>query len=133
MTLRIKLVSLILLLVFPSLCSSQGKNLTMSGIVTDATSRNPVEGARVVAVGNRALSGTVTDTDGSFILTFRDDVVEGERVQIHIERSGYQPFHKWEPVSPAIVLQFPLVPIRRTPTTPKPKQAGVSHNSNRNL
>jgi hypothetical protein len=126
MRLRIKLVSLILLFVFPSLCSSQGKNLTMSGIVTDAKSRNPIEGARVSAVGNRAVSDAVTDTDGSFILIFRGDVVEGERIEIHIERSGYKPYQKWESVSPPIALQFSLVPIRSIPTTPKPKQTGVS-------
>lgn len=99
-----------------SLSAAQEKTLTMSGIVSDAKSRNPIEGARVTAVGNKATSDATTDTNGSFILTFRQDVGVGDSVLIRVEKSGYKPFETWRAVSSAILLQVSLQAIRSAPS-----------------
>src|SRR6266849_7525809 len=92
----------------PFFSAAQEKALTMSGIVSDAKSRDPVEGARVTAVGNKATSDATTDTNGSFILTFRQDVGVGDSVLIRVEKSGYKPFETWRAVSSVIPLQVSL-------------------------
>ena len=102
-----------------SLGAAQEKTLTMSGIVSDAKSRDPVEGARVTAVGNKATSDATTDTNGSFILTFRQDVGVGDSVLIRVEKSGYKPFETWRAVSSVIPLQVSLQAVKSVPSVSK--------------
>jgi Leucine-rich repeat (LRR) protein len=91
----------------------------MSGIVMDSESRKPIEGARVAVVGNKAQSDAITDTDGSFILTFRQGVVAGTSVRLQVERSGFKPYSRLVAVSPTIPLQIALISDRTGSTVNK--------------
>jgi hypothetical protein len=86
---------------------AQAKNLTMSGIVTDKKSHNPIQGATVTVVGNRANPDT-TDSGGSFVLNFTEGVHEGETVRIRVEKPGYKAYEVLIAVSSTIPLQVSL-------------------------
>jgi hypothetical protein len=109
-----------------ALCSlvhaQQAKKLTMSGFVTDQQSHNPIEGARVTAVGNQANPDT-TDGSGSFILTLAEGVQEGNSLRIRVEKTGYRAYDKWVAVSSTIPLQVSLeiiMPHKGSPAASMP-------------
>jgi hypothetical protein len=126
MSIRLKLVFLIMVLVSPSLIRPQAKNnLTMSGIVIDQ-SRRPVPGAKVTAVGNKASSDGTTDAEGSFILAFGPDATQGDAILIQVEKVGYRPFYKWVAISSSIPIQMSLTALGAAPSGSSLRQASGS-------
>jgi hypothetical protein len=103
---RTALLLFLLFLVLTPL-SAQDKKLTMSGIVTDSRSHQPVEGATVSVVGSKA-NPEVTDRNGDFILTFSASSREGEVVRVRVEKAGYQVYEVNTAISPTIPLQFSI-------------------------
>jgi hypothetical protein len=104
--------------------AAQVNSLTMSGIVTDNQSRRPIEGAKVVVVGNKAKSDTTTDSEGSFVLNLAQGVREGNLVRIRVEKSGYRPYEKLISVSSAIIARIALVPA--TPPHFRPANPSIA-------
>jgi hypothetical protein len=106
---RSQRTALLLFLLFVVLTpiSAQDKKLTMSGIVTDSRSHQPVEGATVSVVGNKA-NPEVTDRNGSVILTFSASSREGEVVRVRVEKAGYRVYEVNTPISPTIPIQFSI-------------------------
>jgi Carboxypeptidase regulatory-like domain len=96
-------------LAVPLAIGAQVRSLNMSGVVIDSQSKNPVKGARVLVIGDRAKSPTTTDSDGTFVLTLAEGVEEGSSIRVRIEKSGYVTYDKWVPVSSAIPLRVLLV------------------------
>lgn len=84
--------------------------LTLSGVVFEMGSGRPVESAKVIVVGGKANS-EVTDSEGSFVLTFNAEVKPGSTVRIRVEKQGYKPFDKLVPVSSTIPLRISLQPL----------------------
>src|SRR6266850_29457 len=105
MTQQIKLLSLAILLV-ASTAAAQAE-LTVSGVVSEQGSGKPLEGAKVTVVGGK-VNDAVTDSNGTFILTFPNDVKLGTTVRIHVEKPGYIPFTTTTAVSSAIPVRVDL-------------------------
>jgi hypothetical protein len=107
-------------LVISSLCWSQAK--TMSGLVTDKASSQPVEGATVTMTGDKAKSDATTDIDGAFVLNLAQGVKQGDTVRIHIEKPGYKPYGKLLSASSEVPLRISLEPIGKhvSPTKKTP-------------
>lgn len=105
------------------LCGAQAKNLTMSGSVTDKESRQPLKGARVTIIGNKAISDETTDSKGKFIITFVQGVEEGNTVRIRVEKPGYEPYDEWVPVSSKVPQQISLESVRAKPPSRAPQPA----------
>jgi hypothetical protein len=111
MTPLVKVLFLIIPVGLSSLCWTQVKNLTMSGIVTDKISSRPVEGAAVTIVGDKAKAGTTTDSEGAFVVNLAQGIEVGSTVRLRIEKAGYRPYDKLSPVSSEIPLRVALQPI----------------------
>jgi len=65
--------------------------LTISGIVSEKGTGNPISGAEVSIVGGRA-NQDVTDSTGKFSLTLTPDVRPGTRIRIRVVKEGYEPW-----------------------------------------
>ena len=74
---------LLTLLALSSVALAQSQP-TLSGFVLDKGSGEPLEGAEVTVVGGKS-NDAVTDSDGTFILTFPSDVKPGTSIRVHIE------------------------------------------------
>ena len=109
MTQQIKLLSLAILLV-ASTAAAQSE-LTVSGVVSEQGSGKPLEGAKVTVVGGK-VNDAVTDSNGTFILTFPNDVKLGTTVRIHVEKPGYIPFTTTTAVSSAIPVRVDLERVK---------------------
>lgn len=127
---RIQVVFLAVALVHAISGDAQVKKLTMSGVVTDEKSHNPILGATVTAVGNEANSDTTTDGEGLFVLTFVRGVPEGSSVRIRVEKPGYKPYDRLVTVSSTVPLPVSLasnVPATKGGssryTSPKPQNS----------
>jgi hypothetical protein len=94
--------------------------LTLSGIVFEMGSGRTVEGAKVIVVGGKANS-EVTDSEGSFVLTFNAEVMAGSTVRIRVEKQGYRLFDKLVPVSSTIPLRIPLQHVGPGHNKPSPE------------
>jgi hypothetical protein len=90
--------------------------LTVSGVVSESGSGKPLENARVTVVGG-GVNDAVTDSDGTFILTFPGDVKIGSAVRIHIDKPDYGSFTKTIAVSPTIPVVVTLERVKRIPGT----------------
>jgi hypothetical protein len=93
---------------------------TLSGVVSEKDSGRPVQGARITVVGGKA-NTEVTDSEGSFVLTFAPEVKPGSTVRIHIEKQGYKPYDKLVPVSSAIALHILVQPVGPRYKEPPPE------------
>jgi len=97
----------------------------MSGVVTDKQSHKPIEGATVTVVGNKA-NQALTDSEGSFILTFAEGVQEGEPIRIRVEKLGYRIYEALKAVSSTIPLQVSLEPAAPPPKSKTAPSAASS-------
>jgi hypothetical protein len=116
---------LLALLALSSLALAQSQP-TVSGFVFAKGSGEPLEGAEVTVVGGKT-NDAVTDSDGTFILTFPGDVKPGSPIRIHIEKPGYSSVTKTIPFSSAIPMRVGLERIkgisRKRPVQPTPSPA----------
>jgi Carboxypeptidase regulatory-like domain len=81
-------LSAILFLPFPA---SAQIGLTISGVVIENGTGNPIEGAKVSIVGGQ-VNQVVTDSAGKFSLKFPDDAKSGTVVRIRVVKDGYKPY-----------------------------------------
>jgi Carboxypeptidase regulatory-like domain len=91
--------------------------MAVSGFVFESGSGRSVEGAQVTVVGGKA-NDAITDSSGTFILTFTNDVKPGDTVLIRVERSGYKPYTKMMAVSPKLPVQVFLEAIKDVSSKP---------------
>jgi hypothetical protein len=80
----------LLLLVLPVfLCAAQAQTpLTLSGVVIESGTGNPIPGATVSVVGGKA-NQDITDSQGKFSLTLAADVKAGAKIRIRVVKDGY--------------------------------------------
>jgi hypothetical protein len=85
------------ILFLPSIILGQSQ-LTLSGIVSDMSTGRPLGGVKITVVGSKA-NDVVTDSEGTFILSFASEVKLANIVSIHAEKSGYRPYTRTTPIS----------------------------------
>jgi hypothetical protein len=80
----------VLLLVLSFLCCAARAQapLTLSGVVIESGTGDPIPGAAVSEVGGRA-NQDVTDSQGKFSLTLTANVKPGAKVRIRVAKDGY--------------------------------------------
>lgn len=112
--------------------------LTLSGVVTDASSHAPIALATVSVVGGRAVQDEVTDSHGVFVLTLVESVRPGDIVRLRIQVTDYETYDENVVVSAGGKLPNPISLRNKLVTSSKPvKRAGspsknppvVLHNS----
>lgn len=113
-----------LLLVLPFLFSAANAQtgLTISGVVHEQGTGNPVAGAEVSIVGGKA-NQDVTDSLGKFSLRFSNDVKPGTKVRIRVVKKGYETFVDDISVSSELSVPISLKNLTRT----------KSHSSSRSI
>jgi CarboxypepD_reg-like domain len=114
------------LLALPLLLSTVGAqaSLTISGVVTEKGTGNPVSGAEVSIVGGKA-NQDVTDSEGKFSLKFSSDVRPGTVVRIRVVKKGYETYTDSISVSSELSVPVSLRKITKTKspsTSPNPPQ-----------
>lgn len=75
----------VLLLFFLQILQAQNSN-NVRGVVVDKDSKYPIEGASVILIGSDPFIGTITETDGSFILPY----VPVGRASVKVSFIGYK-------------------------------------------
>ena len=63
---RLSHFSILLLLIYSSVCSAQNLNQTIRGTISDAHSNEPLTGAYVIIEGTDPIKGSVSYLDGEF-------------------------------------------------------------------
>jgi hypothetical protein len=92
----------------------------MNGLVLDKVSSQPVEGATVTIIGNKARADATTDSEGAFVVNLARGVEEGKTVRIRIQKAGYRPYEKLLAASPEIPLRVLLESTGRNKPPKKP-------------
>lgn len=88
-------------------------SLTISGVVNEKGTGNPVSGAEVSIVGGKA-NQDVTDSVGKFSLKFSSDVRPGAVVRIRVVKKGYETYTESISVSSELSVPVSLTKITRT-------------------
>lgn len=68
--------------------------LTLSGIVRDSKDNQPVPGALISVVGNRAISDVISDSGGHFSIELVSNVRAGDRIRIRSTKEGFRIYDK---------------------------------------
>ncbi len=79
-------VILFLMLIFSTSSFTQSFNQTIRGVITDADSKLPIEGATISIAGSKPVKAILTDSDGIFRLK---NITVG-RVTLQISYNGYE-------------------------------------------
>lgn len=117
-------ISVFLSAMFFLLSSARAQtDLTMSGVVIENGTGNPVEGATVSIVGGKA-NQDVTDSAGKFSLRFAGDTKPGTKVRIRVVKDGYKPYTNDIAVSSELSVPISLKRLIRvnSPSSVKPPE-----------
>src|ERR1700722_15896316 len=86
------------------------QGLVLHGVVTDAKTNKPIQGAEITTVGDRETVPAHTESRGKFSLSLRTDVQATERLEIRVVREGYETDQEEEAASPNITISIQLNP-----------------------
>lgn len=93
--------------------------IKLRGIVSDAITKVPLDGAIVSASGNVGRYDAVSDSKGFFSLPLTSQVKAGHLIRLRVEKRGYLPHDENIAASNETILQFRLQPEQNEISAPE--------------
>ena len=110
---RVRNILLVLVCFYvQAICIAQNQ-LVVRGIVTDTSTKLPINCATVSAIGVQAKAADCTDNNGQFDLILNSQIKRGDQIRVRVQKEGYVPADFKIAASPDIVNQIKLSPLQR--------------------
>ncbi len=99
------------------------ESLTLSGVVEDSKTHEPIADAKVSLPGIQAVHEDYTDSGGVFTLELSSGIKPGMIVRLRVEKDGYQTYEEKMSVAVSLARRIPLTAKARKTLPSRPRSS----------